>query len=84
MTIVLLLNYMLTLQLSFTKYTITEKEKTAVKPRGYFRYELTYSMKDPEQGQKIHLDGMESIGGRHQEADWLEIAKQMDLNRIMK
>jgi maltoporin len=84
MRLLLFLGYILAVQFTFSQDTIVQKEEPAIKPRGYFRYGLTYSMKDTEQGQRLNLDGMGSIGGRHQEADWLELGTEMDLNRIMK
>ncbi len=54
-----------------------------VKPRGYFRYAIPFAGKDREVGQRLSLTGMGSIGGRHEEADWLELGSSFHLNRIM-
>ena len=80
----LLLSFLFFSHLAFNQDTIKEEYEPAIKPRGYFRYALPFSLNKAEIGYRLNLDGVGSIGGRHQEGDWLEIGTEMDLNRIMK
>ena len=52
-----------------------------IKPRGYFRYAMPLSDKF-ELGSRMNLSGMGSLGGRHQEGDWVELGASFNLSNI--
>ena len=80
----LVLSLILITHLSFSQETIKEEYVPVIKPRGYFRYAMPFSLNKGELGYRLNLEGLGGLGGRHQEGDWLEIGTEMDLNRIMK